>query len=298
MTKQVTKRIASLRNDYHEGVNDLEQIGDIGAEARKALVEKAESMEYDHWADTPEKGRFYDVFRTRKGISRPIRRDLFIADQEEFQSLWKELTSDVPEGVGSLNHDRLGSILYTCQQSVAAFYDLFQPSQKPPGTFFEIMVGSLAAHISGLKRKAQIKLPREGYRVTTDVVIELQEGGPGIVFPCKITTRERIVQVFAHQRLLDSVFGEGTYPSVLTCVSETQLDKKKGKVKEICVPIQVEIFQKYLAKLEGLYYLDPPAVYVEAGFAKPGFRPRLPVKNLATLFSEDLTRIVNQLNTG
>jgi hypothetical protein len=84
-----------------------------------------------------------------------------------------------------------------------------------------------------------------------------------IVFPVKITTRERIVQPFAHQRILDSVFGEGQYKSVLVCVSETQRDKENN-VKEICVPGTIRLFQKHLARLSGIYYLDPPERYLNA----------------------------------
>jgi hypothetical protein len=250
------------------------------------LQNQAEMKQYDER---------YDVFSKKKEISRPIRRNLFIKDADEFEAQWRSLCQKAVPGSERLIHDRFSSLLYTCLQSVASFYDVFARSQKPPGTFLEIMVGSFAARISGLERKARIDLPREGYWVPTDIVMELKAGGPGLVLPCKMTTRERMVQVFAHQRLLDSAFGEGRYRSVLVCASETQLDKRNSKVKEICVPDQVEIYQTWLAKLAGLYYLDPPEGYCRARFARDGFHPHLPVKDLSSLFSEDLARIVAQL---
>lgn len=292
---EVSTAIEVLKKSYGKGSNDLEALGNIAVKALRILQDGTKSSQYDHWPHAPEGERFYDVFSTNEETSRPIRRDLFIRDPGRFEALWQSLCLKAMPGVGRLLQEDLSSILYTCLQSVASVYDLYRRSKKPPGTFLEVMVGSFAARISGLKRKAHIKLPKEGYKATTDIVIELQEGGPGLVLPCKMTTRERMVQVFAHQRLLDSVFGEGTYRSVLVCVSETQLDGRTRKVKEICVPTQVEMYQKYLAKLEGLYYLDPPAAYVGARFAQENFRPRLTVKDLSLLFSEDLALFVDQL---
>ncbi|MFZ5867400.1 MAG: hypothetical protein ACOYXY_16065 [Thermodesulfobacteriota bacterium] len=291
-------RFEALKKNYSKGSNEIEDLGMLAVEALKLLRSAAKSTEYKLWPTPAEGERFYDVFSSQGEKSRPIRRDLFINDPDEFEAMWEAVCLEAEEGCERLLHDDLSRALYTCVLGVASVFDIFKRSKKPPGTFLEVLVGSLAARISGLKRKGQIRLPKEGHKVTTDIVIELQRGGPGVVFPCKITTRERIVQVFAHQRLLDSVFGEGTYRSALVCVSETQLDTKTSVVKEICVPIQIEIFQKYLAKLEGLYYLDPPVAYVEASFAKSNFRPQLPVKDLSALLSQDLALIVNELRTG
>jgi hypothetical protein len=297
MMDALAQSLDVLRRSYIRGNNDLEEIGQLAFNALNLLASHANTRELDHWPDAPEGERFYDVFAAQNRLSRPIRRDLFINDPNAFEASWEYLTTNSTEGGGTICCGNCSAVLYTCIQSLAAAYDLFRPSPKPPGTSFEIMVGTLAAHVSGLARRAQIRLPREGHRVTTDIVLELREGGPGLVLPCKITTRERMVQVFAHQRILDNVFGEGTYRSALVCVSETQRNGSKG-VQEICVPTQIEIFQKHLAKLEGLYYLDPPTAYVQARFAQDGFRPRLLVQDLSVLFTSDLANLVTQLRRG
>lgn len=84
--------------------------------------------------------------------------------------------------------------------------------------------------------------------VATDIVFKKNEDNKGLVIPVKITTRERIVQPFAHQRILDSVFGPGSYQSLLICVSEMQRDKENN-VNEICVPGTIQLFQRHLASL-------------------------------------------------
>jgi hypothetical protein len=228
-----------------------------------------------------------------ENTSRPIRSDLFMTDPDEFEAEWSSLCLKAFQGVGQLQHVNLSSLLYTCVLAVASYFDVFAPSKKPPGTFLEIMVGSFASRISGLERQNSVQLHKEKYDLSLDIVIKLGSGG--LVFPCKVTSRERIIQVFAHQRILDSAFGVGTYRSMLIGVSENQLDKKGETVKDICIPDKMAVYQKYLAKLEGLYYLDPPAAYCRAKFAQTTFRPYLPVKDLSLLFSQDLAMLIDEM---
>lgn len=101
----------------------------------------------------------------------------------------------------------------------------------------------------------------DGASVSTDLVIGVRGRPGGLVVPLKITTRERIVQPFAHQRILDSAFGAGHYRSLIVCMSETQLDKRTTSVKQVCVPGTIKLFQKYLAPIAGLYYCDVPQRY-------------------------------------
>jgi hypothetical protein len=115
--------------------------------------------------------------------------------------------------------------------------------------------------------------------VATDLVLKWPNQSGGIVVPFKITTRERIVQPFAHQRILNSAFGEDAYRSLLVCISETQLDEKKRAVKQVCVPGTVKLFQKYLAPLDGLYYCDIPQRY-----SARDMQNVIPVRSLGQFF--------------
>src|SRR5690606_14225136 len=129
-------------------------------------------------------------------------------------------------------------------------YDLWQRrSRKTPGTFFEVLMASLlqqmlpraafSKHIplaallrdrdaaeGATETETDAVEEAEGEddgrsSVSTDLVIGTPDRPGGVVVPLKITTRERIVQPFAHQRILDSAFGEGVYRSLLVCISET-----------------------------------------------------------------------------
>lgn len=82
---------------------------------------------------------------------------------------------------------------------------------------------------------------------------------------------------------------------MLICVSELQRVADR-RVNEICVPHQVGMFQSYLARLSGLYYLDPPFGYMRAPFAQEGFAFHLPVKGLDRFFSSDLKSVMVRLD--
>lgn len=110
--------------------------------------------------------------------------------------------------------------------------------------------------------------------------------GRGLVVPAKITTRERIVQPFAHQRILDSAFGVGHYRSALACVSEMQRDEEVG-ANEICVPGTIRLYQEYLAPLSGIYYLDPPVRYLQSDVTSI-----IEVSSLGHFFSERIAALV------
>jgi hypothetical protein len=217
-------------------------------------------------------------------------------------------------------------MVYTAVLSFACCYDLWQRgSRKSPGTFFEILVAGtlqvmlphavLTKHIplaalvpdtevreasaesetepasvepNGDEEAPEEPKPDEGSGVSTDLVLRLENSPGGIVVPLKITTRERIVQPFAHQRILDAAFGEGVYKSLLTCISETQLDEGTQTVKQVCVPGTVKLFQKYLARIDGIYYCDIPQRY-----ASEDMKHTVSVKSVGEFFS-DVASVLKQ----
>ena len=131
-------------------------------------------------------------------------------------------------------------------------------------------------------------LPSDGvkwYPLTLRLLIVMAP--VGLVVPVKITTRERIVQPFAHQRILDSVFGEHRFRSVLVCVSEMQRKRDEG-ANAICVPGTIRLYQRHLAALSGLYYLDPPHRYLQ-----PDVTAHVAVRTLGCLLADDLPSLLD-----
>jgi len=250
----------------------------------------------------------YNVFRLNTGVSRPIRPDLFIFDAATLVTSQQSLLSllRTREHHWSDSNILLATrVVYTSVLSFACCIDLWKrSSRKTPGTFFEIYVASLLPFLLPTGRLSKhVPLPgldvtddmlstqetsdSDSSSVATDLVISQPNSSKHVVIPLKITTRERIVQPFAHQRILDSAFGQGTYHSFLTCVSETQLDHRTLSVKQVCVPGTVKLFQKHLGQIAGLYYCDVPQRYSASDMTSC-----LPVQPIGSLF-RDLAHFFN-----
>lgn len=269
--------------------------------AHAKLLENADYSHFGNYAGTPTVPYYVFLLKAPRVASRPVRPDLYLSDPKDFLSRHDEFIASLQTAPQSWNEQQrtcANRVIYTAVLSVACCYDLWQRgSRKTPGTFFEILIAGILQvmlphaaftkhiplasllHDKDVEEAAAEPESVDGSDVSTDVaastqpdsekdsgvstdlVIGIRDQPGGIVVPLKITTRERIVQPFAHQRILDSAFGEGVYKSLLMCISETQLDEKTQSVKQVCVPGTIKLFQKYLARLSGIYYCDVPQRY-------------------------------------
>ena len=232
----------------------------------------------------------YTVIKANNEISRPFLPIHFIASGATFASRWDEVIKNIDGSSRKIkcNTDVVNDVLYTAIMSFALCYDIFQKtSRKTPGTFFEVILGTIISLLlPDYSRIKHIKISDDGETISTDIVFDAIDRVK-LVIPAKITTRERIVQPYAHQKILDSVFGIGKYKSVLICVSEIQRDKDIG-VNDICVPGTIALYQTHLAALTAIYYLDPPMRYLDRTVCD-----LVPVKRLAELLCFDLPSVIN-----
>jgi hypothetical protein len=236
-------------------------------------------------------GKSYRTMSANLGLSRPYVEALLITDPDDFQEEWAALCSALCPADNRINLDagRVNSAIYTAVMAFAMTYDLWKrSSRKTPGTFFEVVLGSLMGPLlPNHSRTKQIPIPGTDQRVSTDIVFATPVASePNLVIPAKITTRERIVQPFAHQRILDSVFGLGRYLSLLACVSEMQLDRGTS-AHEVCVPGTVRLFQEHLAAVGGIFYLDPPGRYLASDITSV-----VTVSTIGSLLTKRLAEII------
>lgn len=294
MTRASLTKIEDLfqkaKSQYDKGVDDLDALGKL-SEACLALLSSTASRKRGFYTRNDAQGnitKVYDIFSVGKKLSRPIRSDLWGMDLKQFASSWAAFSTSMPRGCLEAKSEQADELLYMASMSFACVYDLLKPaSRKTPGTFLEMLIGSVLGNLTGMARGKQVKIPGRSYTVPTDIVFEAQGVNAGLVVPTKITTRERIVQAWTQQRLLEAIFGAGSYKTILVCVSETQREKTK-KVNDICVPNQVELFQEYVSELQGLYYLDVPLAYANAKFTESSFVKPLKVATIADLLGGDL----------
>src|SRR5262249_27496876 len=152
-------------------------------------------------------GKSYFVFKypATGRTSRPVNEALFENNlkADKFSAL---LLADR----AGLAADEISRIIYTAAAAYCCATDVTKVSdQKTPGTFFEIFIGHLVARAFGVNPKKRIVVPTLDAQVElpTDFHFELGPGKNRVHLPVKLSTRERVVQVWAHQRVLDGMHG-------------------------------------------------------------------------------------------
>jgi hypothetical protein len=202
-------------------------------------------------------GKRYFGFR-RDGQSRPINESLYVQDDKSFNRLLESFK----EGFGGATGKDIVRSTYTIAYSVFAAHDAYNVGRKASATFFEILIGHIVAQITGVSPRKKVRIPESGADLPTDYVFDPGAKSRKIHLPIKTSTRERAVQAWVHQLVLDRIFGTGVYRGILVVSAETKRDSKTGEVIEICVPRQLQMFQSRVAEISRVYYLDPPQVYL------------------------------------
>ena len=252
----------SAKAAYDSGACPIADIYETSA----ASISKLQADATTQYLDTLNTKR-YDVFSYNGNLSRPFLPGLYVNNSQDFKTKWDALIAAINSmhKTIDLSEPEINQVLYAAITAFSCCYDIWNPgARKTPGTFLEVMLGTILSKIlPNCPRTKFITIPGQSEKVSTDIVLTDQQAGRSLVIPAKITTRERVVQPFAHQRILNSVFGNGTYGSVLMCVSEMQRAGTNG-ANEICVPGTIRLFQVHLAEMDGIYYLDPPHRYLQS----------------------------------
>lgn len=293
----IKKSYDELKKKYDKKQDVLSELSEVSSHSLSKLENECQKINFCRSNDKKE----YFVYELDGVLSRPINKNLLLTC-EQFNDLWTKFfdSIDSEKHSSSFEVDSINKVLYTAIIGFSAAFDIWKPtSRKTPGTYFEILLGSvISKFLPEFTRKKFITLPKNkgpeksepDEKVSTDIVFE--KDSYGIVIPAKITTRERIVQPYAHQLILDAVFGNGHYKSILLSVSETQRDEKNLLVNDICVPGTIKLFQQHMANLSGLYYLDPPSRYCEDDITNI-----VNVSNYGELLTQDLKLIVDSFKS-
>ncbi len=213
---------------------------------------------------TSTTGKNYFSFRGGQQ-SRPVNVDLYIDKQRAFASLLVAFRNGFAGSTG----EEIVRATYSIAYSVFGAHDVHEVGRKASATFFEILIGHIVARAIGVAPRNKVRIPESGADLPTDYVFDPGPHRRKIHLPIKTSTRERAVQAWVHQLVLERIFGAGAYRGVLVVASETKRDTRTGEVIEICVPRQLQMFQSRVAEMSRVYYLDPPRVYLELAAAFP-----------------------------
>lgn len=208
-------------------------------------------------------GKSYFAFEGQKGMSRPINEKIFNISPSETISIF----SDLLKGYRHLyTSNQITTSIYTVAGSCCAAIDVgSKGDKKTPGTIFEwlcaaVMTASLK--VSPIRSLPVLNLDL-ATKLPTDFIFDLGVEKPKFHLPVKTSTRERIIQVWAHQRVLDGVYGAGRFLAMPIVLTETKLNSKSCEVTEICLPMQWRLYQMHIASLWNVCYLDAPLSYLK-----------------------------------
>lgn len=227
-------------------------------------------------------GKDYFTFISGNKQSRAVRTDLYTSDLKIIKRFFSCLITNKFTAITPLEIDKA---CYTVAISFCAIVDLEKVGdQKTTGTFFEYFIGHCFAVRLAVNPRSKVDVLNLDKKTTlpTDLIFDLGPNRPKFHVPIKISTRERVIQVWAHQRVLDGVYGTGRFYGTLACLSETKTDKVKKEVIEICLPQQWQLYQMFIAQMKRVYYLDLPLAYSKLN----DVFPKIHVNTLSSFFIE------------
>ncbi|MDE5757761.1 MAG: hypothetical protein K2H85_04020, partial [Allobaculum sp.] len=175
--------------------------------------------------------------------------------------------------------------LYTICMNYCCCADLISGVKSNSGDYFEKLVGhlySMHLNVTPTNQINAVELDGESISLPTDFIFDLGAGKPKFHIPAKTSTRERVVEVWAQQRVLDGAFGVGRFLCLLTCIGETNFYSKDMSVALTCVPNQWINYQLFISQIKRAYYLDVPGKYNELNHRFP----RIHVKEFGEFFHE------------
>lgn len=209
-------------------------------------------------------GKSYFGFRGRFE-SRPVNVDLYIHNRADFSGLIESFLNGMPDATP----EDITRTAYTLALSIFAAHDVNDVGRKASATFFEILIGHMIARALGVSPRKRVRMPESNVQLPTDYVFDPGRNRRKVHLPIKTSTRERGVQAWVHQLILDRIFGTGRFKGVLVVCGETKRNTRTGQVIEICVPAQWQMFQERVSELSRIYYLDPPEQYLVLNHAHP-----------------------------
>jgi hypothetical protein len=284
----------------------LRGVGETTALCLELLARECDTHEIP-WRGRGEKT--YHAYAPRDGskrFSRPVRTGAFVDGASEFARRWSAAMETLyvhrgPKSLPAESADEIDALYYTAAIGFAAALEAAGSADRGgPGAFYEMLVGATLSVLLDTVEMASISVPIPGRagefeRVTTDISFpEVGSTSVTLVVPTKISTRERISQPYVHQAILEKADPSHEYRTVLCVGAETNMfgpqprSIESAYAQDTLVPNTIVLYQRYIASLSGLYYLDPPHDYVTSPIQ--GF-PQ--TKRFSSLLVGDLTALTS-----
>ncbi|MCL6102606.1 MAG: hypothetical protein M1292_08965 [Bacteroidetes bacterium] len=263
-----------LAKDLQKVKKNIDEFGEITQRVLQYLPNVLSSSEIknDYTIHTSQ------IAGTTKYI-RPINRNLFIYNEQEFVRSFDELKNILGKVklnciIEKIEKDIIDKTVYTIQQSIGAGLDLLvnqNSARKHAGNRFEELIKVVFTEIGVANKKLVLQIPYETeegiktYKCENDLILSpysevsssinsLDE--KEIVVSVKTTSKDRMGKMFIDKILLEQFVG---HPQKVIGVFLNDVQRKENdNISFTLVSGLFMVYSKFLTKLEGIYYLDPP----------------------------------------
>lgn len=264
----------SLAKDLQKVKCNIEEFGEITIRVLQYLPNVLSSHEKknDYTIHTSQ------IAGTTKYI-RPINHKLFIYNAQDFVQSFGELKNILGKvklelKINGNEKDCIDKTVYTIQQSIGAGLDLLvnqNSARKHVGNRFEELIKVIFTEIGVSNKKLVLQIPYETeeglktYKCENDLILSpygkvrssvnsLDENE--IVVSVKTTSKDRMGKMFIDKILLER-FVEHPQKVIGIFLNDVQR-KENDNISFTLVSGLFMVYSKFLTKLEGIYYLDPP----------------------------------------
>jgi len=222
-----------------------------------------------------------------KKFARPINKDLFVFDIKTFDNKYKKFISIVKkikskETIKTEDYYVIDSVVYTIQQSISVGMDFLcnpNSSRKHVGNRFEELIRLVVSQLGVKNDKVVFKIPypsEEGeklYSCETDIVLSphktIKAGTKSIdkeeiVVSLKTSSKDRMGKIFL-DKLLMQKFADHSVKVIGIFLNDVQRKETK-QISFTFVSGLFMVYTKFLTRLEGVYFIDPPSITKEAPY--------------------------------
>lgn len=220
-----------------------------------------------------------EVAGTKKYL-RPINNKIYIKDRIKFEESYSLFMSTIDKikrkdfEFAVDEKSNINSFLYTIQQTIGAGLDLLVDqncARKHVGNRFEELIRVVFSIMEISNKRIVLKIPYntdEGekvYKCENDIVISpfkealstsSQLNEKEIVVSVKTTSKDRIGKMFIDKMLLENFV---KHPQKVIGIFNNDVQRKNNDdISYTLVSGLFMVYTKFLTKVEGIYYLDPP----------------------------------------
>jgi hypothetical protein len=266
--------MVSLEQDLQKVKQSIEQFGEITHRVLQYLpivISKSE-VKNDYIIHSSQ------IAGTTKYI-RPINKELFLTKPEDFEKNFiqlKEIFEKIKSNItiDQSEKDCIDRTVYTIQQSIGAGLDLLvaqNSARKHVGNRFEELIKAIFTEIGVVNKKLVLQIPYETdegsktYKCENDLILSPHEKVKStassldeleIVVSVKTTSKDRLGKMFIDKILLER-FVEHPQKVIGIFLNDVQR-KEDNNISFTLVSGLFMVYTKFLTKLDGIYYLDPP----------------------------------------